>query len=513
MQRFLERHSDRITGVLHGFDRVLFRGSLLSISYTGGMELFLARRRILYRDYKDFVQRISNKLKDHAKATAQKQKRPYVYLDSPSVSKEDVARRIMERDHVQDGLICVLSCVEPCQTFGFKRSGKRNLLHLVPAKRKCQFLYFYYLDREFGLMHIRLQTWLPMTIQVCINGREYLARRLDRAGIGYAKRDNCFVQIDEVAKAQRMMNALLERNWPSFLNMLARRVNPWTGSRNPLDLRGYYWTFRQSEYATDVMFRDEKSLQEVYPTLIDHAIRHFHSREVLRFLGRRTNCRFSGEVTSDTKARPEGARIKHRVEENSIKMYDKQGRVLRIETTINNPTRFKVRRPVTRNGQLIRRWVPMRKSVADIARRVELCRAANERYLEALGVVGAPSPTRHLLDPVSQRITRRGRHYRGLRPLDPAEALLFSTLLDGKFLLQGFRNKDVRRKLFPGSEKEPLSRKKASGRVTRSFRLLRAHGLIRKVSGTFYYRVTAKGNHVMTTALRLRELDIALLAA
>jgi len=513
MQRFLEQHTDRITGVLHGFDRVLFRGSLLSISYTGGMELFLAKHRILYRDYKGFVQRISNKLKDHAKAMAQKENRPYVYLDSPSVSKEDVARRIMERDGVRNGLICVLSCVELCQTFGLKRSGERNFLHLVPAKRKCQFLYFYYMDREFGLMHIRLQTWLPMTIQVCINGREYLARRLDRAGIGYEKQDNCFVRIDDVAKAQRMMNALLERNWPSFLNVLARRVNPWMGSTNPLDLRGYYWTFRQSEYATDVMFRDEKSLQEIYPALIDHAIRHFDSRDVLRFLGRRTNCRFSGQVTSDTKTRPEGVRIKHRVEENSIKMYDKQGRLLRIETTINNPTRFKVRRPVTRNGQLIRKWVPMRKGVADIARRVELCRAANERYLEALGVVGAPSPTRQLLDPVSQRITRRGRRYRGLRPLDRTEAQLFSVLLDGKYLLQGFRNKDVRRRLFPRDENHPELRKRASGRVTRSFRLLRAHGLIRKVSGTFYYRVTAKGNHLMTTAMRLRELDIAYLAA
>ena len=444
MQQFLRRHADRIVGVLMGFDRVLFRGSMLSISYVGGLGKCLATLGIRYCRFAEFVEGISKGIKQHAGKFAQQHGRPMIHANSPTVSKEDLAREIAERDGITEGLIAVLTCVESCQSFGFRRMGENHWLHLVPARRKCVFLYFYLMDREFGLMHVRLQTWLPMSIQVCLNGREYLARRLERAGIGYEKRDNCFVRIDDLRLAQRMLDDLLERDW-------------------------------------------------------------------VRFLGRRTNARFNGQVTSDIQTRAEGTRIKHRVEENSLKMYDKQGSVLRIETTINNPERFKVRREVTRKGQLEVAWVPMRKSVADIARRVDICRAANERYLEALGVVGEPSPTRHLLDPVSRRVTRDGRPYRALRPIEAEEARLFSTLLASDFALQGFRNHTLRQRLFPEGPTDD-ARRKASGRVTRLLRLLRAHKMIRKVPGTFYYRTTSRGHHVMTTALRLREIDVAQLA-
>ena len=168
---------------------------------------------------------------------------------------------------------------------------------------------------------------------------------------------------------------------------------------------------------------------------------------------------------------------------------------------------------MTRRGQSTRQWVPLRKGVADITRRAEICRAANERYLEALGVVGEPSPTRHLLDPVSKRIIRDGRPYRALRPIEPEEASLFQALLDGKFLLQGFHNRDIRSMLYPAAESNSAQRRQASGRITRLLRLFRAHGLIKKVSHTLYYRVTNRGQHVMTTALRLREIDIATLVA
>jgi hypothetical protein len=513
MQRFLDRHGDRILGVLCGFDRVLFRGTLLMISHLRGMNMFLSHHSILNKEFGQFAERVSNRVKAHAKRYADREGRSYIYVKSPKASKEEIARKIRDRDGIQDGLICVLGCVEPCRSFALRRDRPRKHLVLEQANRQCLFLYFYYQDREFGLIHVRLQTWLPMDIQVCLNGREYLARRLDRAGIGYEQRDNCFARIDDIPRAQRMLDDLYRRNWSRFLSRLAGRVNPWLRAAGGLRLDNYYWSIRESEVATDVMFRSAEDLAALYPALVDHAIRQFNSEKVLRFLGRRTNARFNGEVTSELKHRPEGICVKHRVEENSIKMYDKQGSVLRIETTINNPQRFKVRRGVTRQGEEVLRWVPLRKGVADIIRRAEICRAANERYLEALGVVGEPSPTRHLLDPVSKRIVRDGRPYRALRPIHPEEAKLFAALLDGKFLLQGFRNKDIRHTLYPQAEPRRQPRRQASARVTRLLRLLRAHGLIQKVSHTLYYRVTNRGQHVMTTALRLRQIDIAALAA
>ena len=513
MDAFIERHRDQIVGVLSGCDRVLFRGTLRSISYLDGMQRLLATYRVPLKQFAAFVQRVSDRIKQHAQQLADKHQRPFVYLESAALSKEDTARRIMDRDNIQQGLVCVLSCVEPCQTYALRKDREKKHLLLVPAQRKCLHLYFYFMDREFGLIHVRLQTWLPMSIQICVNGREYLARRLDRAGIGYEKRDNCFARIDDLPRAQRMMDELDRRKWARFLNKYARQVNPWVARGNELNLFDYYWTTRQSEYATDVMFRDEASLAAIYPDLADHAIRHFHSRDVMRFLGRRTNIRFSGPAHSQLGHRCEGMRVKHWVEENSIKMYDKEGCVLRIETTINNPRRLKVRRMATQKGRRRKAWLSMRKGVVDFQRRAEICRAANGRYLEALGVVGEPSPTRQLLDPVSKRITRRGRPYRALRPIDPQEAKLFAVLTDGKFLLQGFRNADLRQALFRPSPDDPDRSRKESGQVSRQLRLLRAHGLIRKVSGTFYYRITKRGQHVMTLALKLRDLHCLAVAA
>jgi hypothetical protein len=346
---------------------------------------------------------------------------------------------------------------------------------------------------------------------VCINGREWLARQLDRQGIGYDKHDNCFTGIDDLAKAQQMFNQLTQYAWAGRLEKLAARVHPFLRRKSNLHFKPYYWSLSQSEYATDVLFRNPSSLSDIYPALLKHAIHHFRSKDVLRFLGRRINCLFEGEIRSHMGSRVEGVRIKHWVQENSIKMYDKAGSVLRIETTINNTRRYKVRRRVTRHGRKIMTWVRMRKGVVDIRRRVEVCQSANGRYLDALAVVGDSTPSHRVLDSVSQPVTSGKRHYRALRPISPADSRLFQHILSGENLLQGFRNCDLRCALFPESEIDPQQRPRSSARVTRSLQLLRAHQLIYRVPKTNYYRLNKKGHIVMTTALQFRVTDVALL--
>lgn len=332
---------------------------------------------------------------------------------------------------------------------------------------------------------------------------------MSKAGIGFEQRDNCFVWIEDLPRAQQMMRDLEKRHWERWLKVLAVRVNPLLGRESGLDLHPYYWSISESEYATDVMFRDPAALQRVYPALLNHAIQRFAGTDVLRFLGRRTSSRFNGEVSTSYRGRAEGTRVKHRLEENSIKMYDKQGSVLRIETTIDNVKRFRVRRMCVRQGIPCMRRVPMRQGVVDLDRRVELSRAANQRYLEALATVEIPSPAHALLDGVSRPVTKDQRPYRALRPIRREEAAVFR----GEFLLKGFTNRNLREQLQPGKIADPQERRRVSGRTTRWLRLLRAHGLIRKVSGTRYYRVTPQGHQIMTAALRLRDADVAKLVA
>src|SRR5487761_381117 len=178
MERFLKRHKDRHLGSIAGFDRLLFRGVLRSICYVEGLNYFMGNQRVPFKGFAAFVEKFSAGVNARAERIAARARRPFLYVASGQASKEARVREVIERDQIQEGLVCVLSCVEPCQSFTVRGDRKKKQLRLVAQERKCLHLYFYFLDRDFGLMHIRLQTWLPLTIQVCVNGREWLARLL-----------------------------------------------------------------------------------------------------------------------------------------------------------------------------------------------------------------------------------------------------------------------------------------------------------------------------------------------
>jgi hypothetical protein len=322
------------------------------------------------------------------------------------------------------------------------------------------------------------------------------------------------VRIDDLPRAQKLIDELESMNWPSVLDRLAREANPLLHSGARPRLRNYYWTIRESEYATDVMFKDASRLKAIYPALVDHAMKQLDSRDVMRFLGRRTNRRFNGEATSDIQVRAEGMRIKHRVEENSIKMYDKQGSILRVETTLNNPKRLRVWRSMNRKGRRQMRWVAMRKGVADTRRRVASCRASNQRYLQALASVSGPSqPVHKTLDRVSKRVECGNRWHRALRPIAPDDATLLAAIASGSFLLSGFNNRQLRDQLGMTQAKDPLERKRQSSAMGRKLALLAAHGLITRIAQTRRWRVTAPGRPIISVSQITRNADITALAA
>lgn len=246
MERFLQRHQGRILGVLAGYDRILLRGTLRSLSYVTGMGKFLGSQRVLYKDFGAFAQHLSAQVKAQAEAIAQQHRRPLRYLESAQVSKEDLARSILEKDRIREGLVCVLTCVEPCRSFFLRKDAENKLLRLVAGPRKCLHIYYYFVDREFGLMHVRVQSWLPFPIQVCLNGRAYLARQLDKADIGYEQRGNCFVRIDDLPRAQKILDRLVRRKWSKYLTILAWRVNPLLLPSSRVSLQDYYWTWRKA---------------------------------------------------------------------------------------------------------------------------------------------------------------------------------------------------------------------------------------------------------------------------
>jgi hypothetical protein len=237
---------------------------------------------------------------------------------------------------------------------------------------------------------------------------------------------------------------------------------------------------------------------------------NFGSRDVLRFLGRNVplqgNSRFQGEILTDLKVRPEGLRIKHRVNRNSLKMYDKFARGLRVETTINQCEDFQVYRHAEGRPDQPKAWRALRRGLADLGRRAEVSKAANDRYLLALAAVEAKTPLRQLTGQLCRPVRRKGIRYRALNPWSPLDGALLQVINRGEFAINGLRNRDIRIHLFPHQGSAEEQRRRAA-RVSRLLALLRAHGVLRKVSGTHRYHLTAQGRILVTALLTAREAD------
>src|SRR5271165_4651343 len=213
MQAFLRVFAGLVFGVLHGFDRLVFRGHLRLLSTVRGMECHLHANRILYKDFDPYVKRKTEQLLEASLAAARQQGRPVIYLESSSISKEEEAARIAARDGIRQGLICVFKCVEPCWTFEVHRNRARQLLEVQGKHGKCSFLYHYFQHPEFGAMYGRVQTWFPFAMQIGINGREWLSRQLQKEGLRHRRYDNKVTWVENLPRAQELLDAQLQENW------------------------------------------------------------------------------------------------------------------------------------------------------------------------------------------------------------------------------------------------------------------------------------------------------------
>jgi hypothetical protein len=501
---FVTQHAADVMGILSGFDRLRLRGTLRTLYQPAVLMRYLYLCQVLLKGFRYYSIDLTGRILKGAEQMAEAAGRPWEYLASTRISKEERARQLARDQPVEQGLIGILRCVEPCQTYAVR--GQQLLL----KDGKCMHLYFYHQHPLFGFMHLRLQTWFPFQIEVCLNGREWLARQLDKAGLNYERQDNYLAWTADLPKAQSLMDRQLQTHWRTHLQRLLDQCHPLHKEIcRPLEWE-YYWTCCESEYATDVMFRDPARLAALYPRLVQHAMLNFGSQDVLRFLGRNVpltgKARFGGEILTDLKVRPEGIRIKHRVNRNSLKMYDKFARGLRVETTINQCEDFQVlRRPEGRPDQP-KAWRAMRRGLADLDRRAEVSKAANERYLLALAAVDEKTPLRQLASRLCRRVRRKGIGYRPLNPWSPVDGALLQAINRGEFTINGLRNRDLRSLLFPTKASAKEQRRRAA-RVSRLLALLRAHGILRKVSGTHRYHLTSQGRLVVIALLTAREAD------
>ena len=508
--KLMELFQDKIVGAIRGLDRIRFRGTLRLLANQSGLRKFMSYTNILLKDFSGWVEDLTSMIRKSCEAKADELGIEARYLRSSWIAKENLARNIAAEKGIKEGSICLFSVVEPCIAPMVKGNKASKKLEVVMAKRKCVWMYHYFDDPQFGFGHVRIQSWLPFNDFICVNGRHWLERQLQKQGIGYIKDGNCFPWIGDIEAAQAIMDKQLRTDWAKMLNRLAFGSCPALSQvLRPLRPE-YYWSADATEWATDIMFKSTEALDVLYPSLIHHAMRVCDSVSVMKYLGRRSLAGVAPkEVISDYRRRYEGIRIKHWVNHNSVKMYNKSGSILRIETTVNNTRDFKVFRHPDDDNSRPASWQKMRKGVSDLYRRSQVSDKCNERYADALASCQVEEKLKEVVSPACNKIKKKGKTYRGLNPWQEEDYKLLTFLAKGEHAIGGFRNRDLRKWLYPESDKlEKEEQKRYSGRTTRRIKLLRVHGLIKKVAKENRYMLTAKGQKFACALMTASAVDI-----
>lgn len=507
--KLMSLYKKDVLGAISGLDRIRFRGTLRWLANETGIRKFLVSSNVLLKDFTEWAKGITLNIRDCCDNQAQVLGIETLYLNGGDIVKEQLAHDIAQKNGIEVGPICNFSTLEQCFVPQIKADKSTKKLHIKILPSKCIHLYHYFNHPEYGFGHVRLQTWAPYNIFINLNGRHWLERQLINHGIDYTKSGNCFPWIENVPKAQELMSSQLETNWQQLLDSLVEQMCPDLYKILPLR-NDYYWSADSSEWATDIMFGSKTALDKLYPSLIYHAMKVSDSRSVMRFFGKN----YVGgpgpkEIISDYRCRYEGVRVKHWENHNSVKMYNKSGSILRIETTINDTRDFKVFRHPDDDTNRPASWQKMRKGVSDLHRRCQISQQCNERYADTLATLEVEQKLKEAVSDSCNKVKKEGKMYRGLNPWDNEDYRLLTFLAKGENTICGFRNKDIRLYLYPETAKMmPEEQRRYSARISRRIKLLRIHGLVKKVAKENRYMLTSKGRNFVTGLINASNIDI-----
>ena len=486
-----ERYADEVVGKLACFDRMIIFGTWLGLCHEGAVTRELERRGLGAFDLGSFAQPISDAVRARAIALAQEQEMEITYLPDWNTDKEEIAQAQWRARGERPGLVCILSAVENCQTFKPRKGRPGRPAWIKMTRGRCLHYYFYFYDEALGLIHLRVPTWLPMRLHVCLNGHAWLERRLQAEGLAVGSVDNAIVSTEDWARAAQM-SAAPPMQW------LEQRLQSYIAQCCPDAARfgGYYLTLSQVELSLDVVFRREAVARELCAQLTRQAILAVRVTDLARFFGHQFSPQ--AEATARFKAVAEGVLcMRHWLNSQSLKVYHK-GPALRLEVTTYDLTFYKHHREVVkRDGRKEWRIAPLKRSLYSLGTLFGLMAATCRRYLEWLSQLEDPRLGRHNLDEITRpKRDQTKRSWRGFNFFAAEDYHVMVTMLRGEGLLSGWTNRRLREAL--GAAYRP-------GPVSRILRRLREHGLLYRIRKTFKYYLTTLGRRAVIAALKLRE--------
>jgi hypothetical protein len=487
-----DRYATKIRGVLACFDRIVLTATLPDICYPEGMTKHLAGKGIRVFDFSKWAEPLNAEIRSNAEKVAEESGLTIEYIQKPrSFRKEERIEKILAQRGSGPGMVHIFSVLETCTEYRPWYDKPSGRAFLRAKESKCKHYYFYFIDAELGLCYFRIPLWAPFRLQFYCNGHSMLATRLRQKRISYDLRDNAFVRIADWQAAQELADTL-------SVDYIHRRLREFVHRFCPVARHfrsEYHWSFMQVEYALDIVFERQSDLAPIYDNLVRTAVHAIKAADVATFLGRKLTDRTPDEVGNNFETRIEGTRIRHHMGWAAIKMYDKFGLILRIETVCNDVSFFHHYRRVERtNGTSEMKIAPMKKSIYSLSALREAMGAANRRYVEFLSAIDDPTSGIKTLDRLSTSAHNGQRSFKGFNLFTHADRRLFEVILEGQFNISGFRNRDLRQRLADRSPSQ----------IARLLTRLRLHGLVKKVGHRSKYFLTRLGHTVAIAALAFR---------
>ena len=492
---FTERYSKQISGVLHCYDRVIIQGTVPGICYARGMTSYLYSNKVRIFDYPKFAAPFKEELRNNAEKIASDNEIKIQFIPKRNIRKEKVIKNIIKSRGDHPGLVHILSAMEACPSYKPWHNKKTGKTYLKSVLGKCLHYYFYFIDEDMGLCYIRVPTWCPFRLQIYFNGHNILDAAMKQKGLRSVIRDNAIMKTESFESAQKISDALNIEHIHKKLNDFANHYCP-VIKHFPM---GYHWSIMQVEYATDIIFKRQSDLKLIYENLTRTAIHSVKPENIATFLGRKLNPQYQDEMGNNFSTRIEGTCIKFRMGATSIKMYDKHGIILRIETTTNDVSFFKHYRKVEhRDGTSSMKLTGMKKGLYSLGPLTSILLNANRRFLKFISDIVDPSVGIKKLKKASKTVVQNNRPFKGFNFFNEDDMNILQTVMSGEFTIRGFQNKNLRSKL----------KNYSSSQVSRILKRLHTHGMIKKVAHTYKYYLTRFGSQVITMGMKVRTMVI-----
>ena len=488
-----EKYSDKIAGVINCYDRVNIKCRIGMFGYAGGMDAFFYAINRKHFDYCKVFEPITDQINKRIEGIAKENGLEIEFVRKvKEFRKEDKIEDILAGRGHHAGLLKIYSQLETQGTYKPWYDQKTGKTSFIRTTTKAKHYYIYMIDQLLGLCFVKISTAAPFEAKVYFNGHGLLETKLAKENIPYQRVENAFTHIGDYGRAQELSDKIRVEDIHQVCDMFMNRYCPLP---KEWDLKWNY-TIEQVEYAMDIVFKEQDELKPIYDNIIKTAMHTVTPENIATFLGKRLTVKFEGEMGSRYNERVLGTRIKHQIGELSVKVYDKLGKVLRVEVTAYNVSKLNAFRDVfKRNGEIEAKVAPVKKNIYSLFVLIPVFKAIIGRYLEFISSFDDPTDGIKKLDAVTSDKKTEKKTFKGLNFFNKFDEAILLAIADGKYNINGLRAKNLK------SEFPCLPPWKISVILSR----LKNLGLIRKITNTYRYHITNLGKSVIATGLHLKN--------